>query len=339
MNAKEVSRMLAARAESFARYLFPNGKKIGQEYCVGNINGDQGESLKIHLTGEKSGVWSDFASGEAGDLLDLIALKRNLKIAEAIIEARQWLGMTPHVFEPQRRLNFAKPSGQHMPPLLESSPAMSYLLNERKLSIETVRTFNISEHNNQIAFPYLRDGDLIFIKYLGVSRPNGKKQISVEANCEPCLFGWQTIPPNARVLILCEGELDAMTLYQYGLPALSVPFGGGKGQKQQWVEHEFERLTIFDEIFLCFDPDAEGQLAITELTERLGANRCRIVKLPHKDPNACLQSGVTKEEMRQCFASAANLDPIELKRAHSYVEEVINEFYPGEGHEIGIDPP
>jgi len=50
-----------------------------------------------------------------------------------------------------------------------------------------------------------------------------------------------------------------MTLYQYGFPALSVPFGGGTGNKHRWLEYEFDRLAVFDEIYLCFDQDKEGQ--------------------------------------------------------------------------------
>jgi twinkle protein len=33
------------------------------------------ESLKVHLTGDKAGIWQDFATGEGGDLLDLWGTK------------------------------------------------------------------------------------------------------------------------------------------------------------------------------------------------------------------------------------------------------------------------
>src|SRR5204863_5984351 len=108
---------------------------------------------------------------------------------------------------------------------------------------------------------------LIFVKYLGIHRPEGKKQIRVEPNCEPCLFGWQAIPFITRKIIITEGEIDAMSLYQYGKPALSVPFGGGAGDKQKWIEYEFDKLAAFDEIFLCLDQDKEGQTAVKEIIE------------------------------------------------------------------------
>ncbi len=118
-----------------------------------------------------------------------------------------------------------------------------------------------------------------------------------------------------------------MSLYQYGFPALSVPFGGGGGNKQKWLEYEFERLAVFDEIYLCFDNDKEGDIATLELVERLGRHRCRIVKLPCKDANECLQAKITQEVIAQCFHTASMLDPEELKPAHQFVEQVIDVFY------------
>lgn len=36
-----------------------------------------------------------------------------------------------------------------------------------------------------------------------------------------------------------------MTFTQLGYDALSVPFGGGKGAKQQWIEYEYHNLDRF----------------------------------------------------------------------------------------------
>ena len=98
---------------------------------------------------------------------------------------------------------------------------MNYLINERKLTNETMYAFKIGEQNREIIFYYFREKELIFVKYLSLDRivsekhPHGKKQIHVEPHCEPCLFGWQALPPNTRKIALTEGELDAMSLHQY----------------------------------------------------------------------------------------------------------------------------
>src|SRR6202023_534225 len=85
--------------------------------------------------------------------------------------------------------------------------------------------------------------------------------------------------------------------------------------------------------------DSEGEAATQELVNRLGRYRCRIVKLPYKDANECLQKGVSLEEIKKIFENAKNLDPDELKRASIYVDQVIQEFYPPSNQPIGYDLP
>lgn len=53
--------------------LFPGGRAQGHEFFVGSLAGEAGRSLAVHLDGPKAGVWKDFATGEAGDALDLVA--------------------------------------------------------------------------------------------------------------------------------------------------------------------------------------------------------------------------------------------------------------------------
>lgn len=340
MTAKDVSQQLARRAEDIAQHLLPNGTKANNEWRAGSIRGEKGQSLGVHLTGDKAGLWCDFGNGEdKGDLLDLWAATRNITLREAISEASKWLGISQLKFV-SSACNYVKPVLKNIAALTPLSQVMKYLIEERKLLPKVITAYKIGERGRDIVFPFWRNSELILVKYLSVDRaPDGKKKISVEKDCEPCLFGWHLIPSNGRSVAICEGEIDAMSLYQLGIAALSVPFGGGKGDKQKWIEYEYDRLSIFDVIFLCFDPDEEGKVAIVELVERLGRHRCRIVGLPYKDPNACLQAGMSKEEMQKCFDNARTLDPEELKNARQFVEEVIKEFYPVEGAMLGYNPP
>jgi len=345
-NFKKISAMLSQRAEEVTSYLLPKGKREGNEWRVGSIGGEEGKSLGVHLVGEKSGVWSDFATGDSGDLLDLWRLTRKISLKEALADAQKYLGIDQPTFEESKQKKFSRPPVEKANPINSlQSPALQYLTTERKLSFDTVKEFKVGERKQEIIFNYFRDDDLIFIKYLSLERgcsesqPNGKKRMYIESNCEPCLFGWQALSTSTRKVALTEGEIDAMSLHQYGVSALSVPFGGGGGKKHEWVENEFDRLAVFDEIFLCLDNDKEGQIAISELVMRLGRYRCRIVKLPYKDANECLQKGVSKEEIEKCFDNARTLDPEELKAAHLFVDDVIKEFYPPQGQQAGIASP
>jgi hypothetical protein len=61
---------------------------------VGDIANTPGRSLYVHLSGERVGKWSDAATGEHGNLLDLIMLNRNLaSLSEALEEARYFLDL------------------------------------------------------------------------------------------------------------------------------------------------------------------------------------------------------------------------------------------------------
>jgi twinkle protein len=337
--AKEISQLLAARALDVAQHLYPHGKREGNEWCVGNVEGDQGKSLKIRVEGSKSGLWADFASGGSGDLLDLWSSRHGLDFGSTVKEALSFLGIAAPKFEPQRQKTFTLAKKQNMPVVVPQSPVMAYLTNERKLTRETIEKFRISQQNTLIVFPYIREGKVVFVKYLDLHRDDGKKVVFAEKDCEPCLFGWHLVPSNARQITICEGEIDAMTLHQYGITALSVPYGAGSGKKLSWIEHEHERLALFDEILLCFDNDHEGQKCIPELAERLGSHRCAIVHLPEKDANECLKKGISKQTIMACFQNADTLDPAELKRPKSLQDKINAKFYPPGGKEIGYQAP
>src|SRR4029077_804483 len=124
---------------------------------------------------------------------------------------------------------------------------LEYLTGERKLSAGALHAYQVGEDGHTIIFPsLLPSGELAFVKYLMIDRtPAGKKIIRVEPDCERVLFGWQAIGPDAREVSITEGEIDALTAWDYGCPALSLPFGGGVGNKQTWIECEFERLLRF----------------------------------------------------------------------------------------------
>lgn len=73
LSASEVASGLGTRAFALVREILPAGKKNGSEWCCGSVAGEPGKSLSIHLVGAKAGVWADFAAGESGDALDLVA--------------------------------------------------------------------------------------------------------------------------------------------------------------------------------------------------------------------------------------------------------------------------
>ena len=97
--AAELARRLARNAESVCRHYLPKGRRHGRYWLVGDIRNAPGRSLYVRLTGPESGAgaagkWTDAATGEHGDLLDLIALNRGLDAFRDVLdEARRFLSL------------------------------------------------------------------------------------------------------------------------------------------------------------------------------------------------------------------------------------------------------
>lgn len=340
VRAGEVAEALGRDVESVVKALLPLGKRVGREWEVGSAQGEAGKSLKVCMAGSKAGVWSDFATGDGGDMLDLWMAVHGLGIADAMREAKRYLGVQDQVFVGHKPPEYTRPGKPRC--TKPKGAALEYLSGERAISEATLQAFEIGTTENAVIFPYKRAGDLLLAKRMKLERVDGKKDVRpTEANCEPCLFGWQAIPDDIRSVVITEGEIDAMSLRDYGVHAMSVPFGGGSGNKQQWIENEYPHLDRFDDIILCFDADECGKKAVAEITERLGRHRVRIAQIPepHKDANDMLRADVSADVVSEMIAGARTLDPVELKQAADYVEEVIREFYPPGDEPIGFLSP
>ena len=94
LTAKDLGGRLAERAEEVCRQYLPGGRRSGQYWQAGDVGGGPGRSLYVHLSGGKAGRWGDQATGQGGDLLDLIRLTRGLNsVGEAMDEAALFLGL------------------------------------------------------------------------------------------------------------------------------------------------------------------------------------------------------------------------------------------------------
>lgn len=330
---KDLARMLAARVESVCRHLLPSGKMLAGNWCIGDVHGAAGDSLRIQVSGGKAGLWSDFASGsESGDLLDLWSSCRGVELAKAIPEVKEWLGLRdPINAVPKKQFKRLKPP-IGVKKVVEQSKVMRYLTMNRKITPEVLANYRVAETATEIAFPSFSPArELLNLKYIGLDRTlDGKKLIRQEPGCAPALFGWQTLPEDTRqwsMVILTEGQIDAMTWHQWsGMPALSMP--NGVGDTQNWIDYEWENLASFDKIYLSFDMDQPGREAALKVAQRLGIERCCIVQLPHKDANECLQKGVDGAQAANFLLSAKIIVPAEIKTPNEFRDAVVNLFYP-----------
>lgn len=322
MNARDLSARLADHAHDIAQYLLPKGKRASGEWKAGSINGEEGHSLSVRISGAKKGMWRDFAADVGGDLLDLWAATRSLSIAEAMAEAKQHLGIRDEMPQRERPIYKRPARPQCQPP---ASAVHAWLVG-RGLTDETIAAFKVGEMERDgkhfAVLPYLRDGEFVNAKYRDVADKRGMRQ---EKDAEPCLFGWHLIDPRARTVAITEGEIDCMTLHQVGIPALSVNAGAGN---HQWIENDWDRLERFSEILVCFDNDEAGQKGANEVVKRLGIERCKLVTFGAKDANQWLQDGAGGEDFHGAIKDAKHIDPAELVSIADFFGPLKDLLYP-----------
>ena len=97
MNATAVATALGARAEEVCRRYLPHGRRHGRYWTAGDVRGARGRSLFVRLAPPGiPGKWTDAATGEHGDLLDLIRIASGAgSLRAALAEARAFLALPP----------------------------------------------------------------------------------------------------------------------------------------------------------------------------------------------------------------------------------------------------
>jgi len=98
-HAGELARRLAREAEVVCREYLSNGRRVGRYWLVGDVKNTPGRSMFVRLSGPDSGKgaagkWTDAATGEHGDLLDVIGHVCGLgDFHDVEAEARRFLSL------------------------------------------------------------------------------------------------------------------------------------------------------------------------------------------------------------------------------------------------------
>lgn len=323
VTVREISQRLSENAERVATMLLPNGKIHGGVLEVGGVNGHTGKSLKVNLEGARVGRWKDWADVEGGDLLDLWAATKSISLPLAIQEAKAWLGIRE---EPLREKRYTKPPVTH-PALEAQGRAMQWLVMQRMIPAAVVNRFKVAGNSSKgaIVFPsFTPSGELVNHSYRTLA---GEKRVWQDEKCAPCLWGWHGISSTVwekREILICEGQIDAMSWAVWGIDAVSIPNGGGR----TWIDYEWNNLEAFQTIFLSFDMDGKSDENLRETIARLGKHRCRVVKLPAKDANDALKAGRSADEARAWLEAAEYVPMPHLARADKFTGAVEERFFP-----------
>ena len=117
---------LRETAETWVPRLFPNGRRVGDEWRLANIRGDAPRntgSCVITLRGPHAGDWIDFDGNEGGGPISAIEAATGLDGRALVVEAAQMAGVHPGA--PERQAPAARPA-----PKRDASQDIAHILSK-----------------------------------------------------------------------------------------------------------------------------------------------------------------------------------------------------------------
>ena len=161
-------------------------------------------------------------------------------------------------------------------------------LSKRGLTQETSKKYGYGVNGNKDqCAPYFNEaGQAVAQKVRG---PN-KRFSWVGDIADIGLFGQQLARAGGKMIVITEGEIDAMSVFQAmgsSWPAVSVPNGAQSASVA--IKAQLEFLNSYDKVVLCFDTDEPGQAAVAECIELFTPGKVAVAQLGgFKDPNDML---------------------------------------------------
>ena len=185
---------------------------------------------------------------------------------------------------------------------------------------------------NCIIFPFFKDGQLINLKYR-----DAKKNFKLISGAELIWYNYDAIYKHKEIII-CEGEIDALSFIQAGFEnVISVPNGANIG-KMDYFDSSFDDLTKVETFIIATDNDVKGVELKNDLIRRLGMERCKTLSFKHcKDANDVIVSeGI---ETLQMIVKGAKLIPMpDVFSVDDFQNDLDDYFVDGmrQGKTIGI---
>ena len=235
------------------------------------------------------------------------------------------------------------------PTITQSPLALSHYayLKTRGISQETadrMKLFSaekwfsrLNRKTQAVGFPYYRGGALTAAKYRSIE----DKDFIQDGGGAHDLFGIDNVNTDLP-LIIVEGEIDALTLIECGIPnAVSVPGGAplkvsegkvhpSEDKRFSFIWNANEIIDAVPSVIIATDNDVPGQALAEELARRIGKDKCKLVKLTHKDLNEVfLAEG--KDAVIKIISEATPYPVAGLSQAAEFEERLNDLWFKGTG--------
>lgn len=134
------------------------------------------------------------------------------------------------------------------------------------------------------------------------------------------LFGAHLLSPDRSLpVLILEGELDVVAAWQFGYRDNVVTSTAGAGTfKQEWAD----LIEPYDAFILGHDGDEAGDKGADKVAEMMGRYRCSRLVLPQNDLGACLQAGVSADEVERAMEMAKPMVGVSMEKASHYADEL-----------------
>jgi len=210
----------------------------------------------------------------------------------------------------------------------EGAVVLEYLRTERKFTESTIRDWGLGaallKGEPWLTIP-LRDVSERTVNIRFRSVPPATKTYRVCPNRPLPLFGADRLGMDlAGRVVVTEGELDVIAMYEYGFTVSVVSGTAGAGA---WKDAWLDLLEPYDALVLAYDDDEAGDAGAENFAQKMGKDRCARAVLPHNDAGECLKQGVSRESVDRCLEMAQPMFGVEIRQLHEYqgpIERLIN---------------
>lgn len=214
----------------------------------------------------------------------------------------------------------------------EKRGIMQKTLLSMKISEKKEYIPQTEKEENCIIFPFFRSGELINLKFR-----DGKKNFKLSSGSELIWYNYDAILNHDEVII-CEGEIDALSFMQAGFDnVISVPNGANVG-KMEYFDSSFDDLNKVKHFIIATDNDLKGIELKNDLVRRLGMEKCKIVSfMQYKDANELLtHEGV--ETLKNVLKDAKLLTLPDIYAVNDFKTDLLDYFQNGipQGKTLGI---
>lgn len=160
--------------------------------------------------------------------------------------------------------------------------AMPYL-SQRGISEATARMYRLGfvavppvrgddEYVGRLSIPYVTaEGSVVDLRYRAI-RPGDEPKYKSRPGAVTRLFGVGAFTRDSDTIVLCEGEIDTITMNQIGVPAVGVPGANA------WKDHWRLLFADYDNIIVVCDGDQAGRDFGKRMAEKI--DNVQVVHLP-----------------------------------------------------------